>query len=174
MANLDTFLNSFKFDYLETYSFQVGEKYELHLKTIKDELEILKKELEKPAFGFLRKEKRFYELEKNLKKAEGGQNSIIENGEFHLTSTLIKALSKEDKIWIKFIDEIYKSEQQNKVTPVSGCIPFYRDAIVFYKNNEIIEILDICFECAMIRNNNQNSIFANFNSFFILHKLLKS
>ncbi len=42
------------------------------------------------------------------------------------------------------------------------CIPIYRDAILFYnENNEVVNILNICFSCEYMQNLNQEFIDAD-------------
>jgi len=45
------------------------------------------------------------------------------------------------------IDEIFAEKEVVNQAPVSACVHFYRDVLVFKKNNKIIGIAKVCFGC---------------------------
>jgi len=72
----------------------------------------------------------------------------------------------KDKNFINALDKLYPSKikiEKNKFKEignifsekyhgeyaVAGCEPFYRDVLVFKKNNEVVGISKICFQCAL-------------------------
>lgn len=56
--------------------------------------------------------------------------------------------SKISQSKFKEIGEIF-SEKYHGNFALAGCEPFYRDVLVFKKNNQIVGISKICFQCAL-------------------------
>jgi hypothetical protein len=57
---------------------------------------------------------------------------------------------KENKI--KQVDSIISNKIYYGSIDLTACTPLYRDVLILKKNNKIVSILKICFECKMIAN----------------------
>ena len=55
----------------------------------------------------------------------------------------------------------------------AGCIPIYRDALVFYNDQaQRVQVLNICFECQMMATAYGQLIEANFDTYDALQETL--
>jgi hypothetical protein len=57
---------------------------------------------------------------------------------------------KENKI--KQVDSIISNKIYHGEMNLTACTPLYRDILILKKNNKIVSILKICFDCGMIAN----------------------
>lgn len=95
-----------------------------------------------------------------------------ETGVFHPTHEKISTFEKnsnEVKKIVKIL-QIPFSKQNDWM-----CEPFYRDAIVFYKQkNEPVSILNICFECEVMQIDKQIFITGDVKIYKKLRRIMKS
>ncbi len=156
------YINSLTFDYIETYSFQRGEEFE------KDRPELMKLKDKLRLSGLnTAEQKRFKELNELYGLT---QYLINDNGEFHPSSKKISNYNYLDNK-VATLKEILRTEIKD--IPMWMCAPFYRDAIVFYKNDKIISTLNVCLSCEYMETkmfkyvNGDNETYKLLRQFFI-------
>lgn len=164
--DLTDFYKNLAFKYFETYSLQRGIAYE---KIFKDKEirfnQLLKKSTKEILTSVEGKELDF--LDSQLNRV---QFLINENKEKHYSAERIKkSNSIEDEIL-----ELHKILSiKTQKTPSWMCAPIYRDAIVFYNdNNDVVNVLNICFSCEYMQNLNQEFIDADESVYENLKNLL--
>ncbi len=164
--DLTDFYKNLAFKYFETYSLQRGIAYE---KIFKDKEirfnQLLKKSTKEILTSVESKELDF--LDSQLNRV---QFLINENKEKHYSAERIKiSNSSEDEIL-----ELHKILSiKTQKTPSWMCAPIYRDAIVFYNdNNDVVNVLNICFSCEYMQNLNQEFIDADESVYENLKNLL--
>lgn len=152
--DLTDFYKNLSFKYFETHSLQRGTAYE---KIFKDKEirfnQLLKRSTKEILTSVESKELDF--LDSQLNRV---QFLINENKEKHYSAERIKKSNSIDEII-----ELHKilSIKTQKI-PSWMCSPIYRDAIVFYNdNNEVVNVLNICFSCEYMQNLNQEFIDAD-------------
>lgn len=142
----------FNFEYFETYSLQRGSDYE---KVILEKEELYNQLINKSKLENL-------SLEENLELKI--LNSLLNNTQFLFDKNRKLHFSAEKLN--RFYPHENDSEELIKILQIKTekipswmCGPVYRDAIVFYdRENEIREVLNICFSCEFIQNLNQDFI----------------
>ena len=83
-------------------------------------------------------------------------------------------LSVVDSSHFSKIRNIFKEKSCSSIIEKS-CIPVYRDILVFYKNNEIIGIAKICFDCNVqhiIGTKEDTSYFGQCGDYDLLNEIL--
>jgi len=170
MKNLIDYWKKIEFEYLKTYSGLRGETFEWLEKQINQKVIALKEELK--TARFMQKSKINHQINSLLDEIDVYNSIIInEKGEFHQSTIEITRKEKPDE-FVKKIDSILNLQPNREVA--SGCPPIFRDAIVFYsKKDEINGILQICFECATIKNEDEESLKTNEQTYSKLADLLK-
>jgi hypothetical protein len=94
------------------------------------------------------------------------------NGVFHASAVSIKKLqaTSDEVLWLCKILE----------TPVKDaiywmCRPVYRDAIVFYnEEDKIVSILNVCLECSFMQTEHQEIIEGDYSMYPRLKEFFKS
>ncbi|MVN75036.1 hypothetical protein GO988_01715 [Hymenobacter sp. HMF4947] len=121
------------FSYLVTYSFNRGPKRTELIQQTKRELQIAR---------FMRRPK----LLQRLQSLEAANSTLIEEGAvFHSTATVIAQINSSS-IEAQQVKTIFRNSAAQQF--YAGCIPIYRDALVFYsEQGEMLGVLNICFEC---------------------------
>ena len=136
------YVNSFTFDYIETYSFQRGGDYQLRLNVISTELDALKIRSENEGLSTYEQERYAY---LNNVYYKVGQCIIDENGQFHQSAIKTNTFKRETPEVDRLIT-ILNIPAVN--IPYWMCAPVYRDAVVFYdKDGSIISTLNVCLGC---------------------------
>ncbi len=133
------------FDKVETYSFNRNKYFidSIHQEIEKYELNFSNKELfDSSRIGII------YKRLNQLK--EEGESSIILNEQsksFSRTSQKVKDLSQKE---LKNLRGIFNYPTAD-LADGSLCIPIYRDALVFKKQDEIVGWINICFDCTEVK-----------------------
>jgi hypothetical protein len=155
MKNLSTYIKNLNFEYAVSYSGLRGEKFKNLEKINKEKIRNLEKEIE--SSRFMQKPKLNMKI-KELEDEINIYNSRIITGknEFHQSTKQIRRFEKEEKD-LEEIIEILNIEFIEQYAWM--CPPIFRDAIVFYsKEREINGILQICFSCSSIKNENEETL----------------
>ena len=162
MRNITTkeFIENVNFEYFETYSFQRKGEFEVYEtlfnKYLKDNDSLTEGETA--------------ELKKlrNSNLYTDKNNFIFtDNEKINETAELIYSLDKSTNLKVELI-EILKIPFNDYDAWM--CSPIYRDAILFYdNNNKIVEAINICFECCNVINLNGKEILTD----RIVYKKLK-
>lgn len=170
MKTLSSFWNDLEFDYLKTYS---GFRGELKTRFIRENLERIDKLKEKlPSARYMesiRINAQIHQTEEFL----NFNNSVIinSNGRLHPTAIEISRYERESDFVIKLY---YALTISNGVFAAGACPPIFRDVIVFFsKTGEIQSILNICFECAALKNEKGENLEVDWVIFKSLSTLLK-
>ena len=157
------FINNLIFDHIETYSFQRGQVFEENQKLIQIEYERLKTQKEKLGNLSAGEEERLLTLNKLLGFT---QYLINDKGQFHPSSKRINIFKHNDSN----IDRI-KTILQTEINEIPNwlCAPEYRDALVFYKGNEMVATLNVCLSCQYM----ETTMFNHINGDYKTYDLLK-
>jgi len=162
--NSPDYMNSFCFDYVETWSFQRGEEYEQNLKQLRierDKLEALKAQCKTLT---IEEENRYQELNGLLGYT---QYLIDEHGRFHPSAKNV-TIFRHDNPAIERIKQILQTEVLD--VPMWLCAPVYRDAFVFRdQNGTIVSVLNVCLSCQYM----ETKIFAHIKGDYRTYDLLK-
>lgn len=152
MIKLSNYIKSLNFDYAISYSGLRGEKFTILESKNTTEIKNIEKEIEGA---------RFMERIKLNKKIETLNNEINiynsrlinKNNEFHRSAEQIHKFERNDKKLLEIFNILSsKFDEQH----VWMCPPIFRDAIAFYsKENEIKGILQMCFSCSWIKNEDE-------------------
>jgi hypothetical protein len=158
------FINKLTFDHVETYSFQRGIEFEENRKLIQSEFDRLK--VQKNKLNNLTKDEdeKFLELHGLLGFT---QYLINDKGHFHSSSKKTNTFKHDDPA----IDKI-KMILRTEIIEIPSwlCAPVYRDAIVFYDNdNKIITPLNICLGYQYM----ETTMFNHINGDYKIYDLLK-
>jgi hypothetical protein len=163
--DLTDFFKNLEFKYFETYSMQRGTAYEKIFKDKEIRFNHLLKKSTKEILTIVESKELDF-LDSQLNRV---QFLINEDKEKHYSAEIIKK-SNSSIDEIVELDKILSTKTQK--IPSWMCAPIYRDAIVFYnENNEVVNILNICFSCEYMQNLNQEFIDADesvYESFKIL------
>jgi len=164
--DLNDFHKNLEFKYFETYSLQRGTAYE---KIFKDREirfnQLLKKSTEESLT--IVESKEFDFLDSQLNRV---QFLFNENQEKHYSAVRVKKCNSSENETIE-LNKILSTKTQK--VPSWMCLPIYRDAIVFYSdNNEVVNVLNICFSCEYMQNSNQEFIDADESVYENLKNLL--
>ena len=158
------YINSFYFDYIETYSFQQGEEYVQNLKIFQTEHDRLKASKEHGTNLTTDEEQRYEELHKLVGFT---QYLIDDQGRFHPSSKKTNTF-QHDHPAVDRIIEILRTEI--KEVPMWMCAPVYRDALVFYDSDRrIASVLNVCLSCQYM----ETRMFAHINADYKTYDLFK-
>ena len=159
------------FEYAISYSGLREQEFELLEKLNQAQIKKIEKEI---------RSARFVEKSKLKIKAEALKNEIDivnsrvidKNGTFHKSTKLIRRF-KIDDLELKKLLGILQTKFKEQY--IWMCAPIYRNALVFYsKKGEISGILQICFSCESIKNENEEDFEVDLNIFPILkNELIK-
>lgn len=97
--------------------------------------------------------------------------AVRNDGKLHSTTTEKSTLQHDEEL-ADYVFQVYDHFKLNE--PVfSRCLPVYRDAIVFFDDkHNIVRIIHICFECANIKDENDNNYFIAMNGYYYLKDFL--
>ena len=169
MKKLTEYIQNLRFAYAISYSGLRGEKFEGLVNKNKAKIQQIEKQIESARFmqiPKLKKEIKILNDEINIHNSR----VIKKNGEFHNSAQQIHRFEKGSQE-LRTIFEILNSKNEAQVAVT--CTPVFRDSIVFYsKEDTIIGILQICFSCARITNENEEALNVNYKIFEILKKQL--
>jgi len=144
----------FDFDHIDYYRSEIKEEYLLG---------DLREKLPKEEF-----EKYYSVYSKDYPK-----NLEDEQLETTLTQLEFKKIELDKKVY-QDINEIYR-EQDSDYSEESPCIPLYRDILIFRKNNSVVGISKLCFDCGKFLTIGTDADMTNFGlngNFIKLEKLL--
>ena len=155
------FIENIDFEYFETYSFQRGPIFERKIESLESEFDYLKS---KTNLNTTEKD-RLSELDELLNFT---QVIVNKKGQFHFSAVKINRIEKANPKSKRLI-EILKTEIKD--VPNWMCAPIYRDAILFYDNNNtLIEQLNICLSCEYMETELFNHINADFNTYELMRE----
>jgi len=169
-TELREYWKSLNFEYLKTYSGLRGEKFEKLIEENELKIEQLKEEL---------KTARYMQQPKINAKIQELQNEIYSSnariidihGNLH-DSTVEISTKKSTNDFVKILAKTLLQKPKNEFA--LACAPVFRDAIVFYSDKDkIIGILQICFSCVAIENENKERLRTDLHTFSKLEILLK-
>lgn len=167
MEKLEKYLQEINFAYIKTVSGLRGKKFNDLCNSNIDKIKKLESELDDKRY--MEKSKAMLVIQ-NLKSEINSNYAVDNKGAFHRSSTEISTLSKDDRQYVKLKEIICNNESPSYA---SGCIPFYRDCIVFYDvNNEVKGVLQICFECERVKNSKNTSYLYKHGSYQKLKEVL--
>jgi hypothetical protein len=157
------FINDLTFDYVETYSFQRGEGYELQQKIFEKKYDKLKSRKSKVNDLTIQEEEEFIKLDKLCGFT---QYLIDDNNQFHYSSKKTNTFTSTDsKV------ELLKTILNTKIKeiPLWMCAPMYRDAFVFYDNRDnIVSVLNVCLSCEYMETTKFNHIKGDYKTYELL------
>jgi len=165
MKNLSDYINSLNFEYAISYSGLRGKKF-INLE-IENKEEIIKMEKKIESARFMQKPKLNKKIEE-LKAEINPYNSRVINkkGELHKSAKIVHKFEKDSEE-IKSIFKILKSKFDEQAFTM--CPPALRDSIAFYsKENKIVGILQMCFSCFWMKNENEENLEVDHKIFPIL------
>ncbi|OCX50369.1 hypothetical protein BEL04_21525 [Mucilaginibacter sp. PPCGB 2223] len=158
------YIRQLEFDYLETYSFQRGEVFELELENNRARFRALNDSQNK------RTPDEEMEFRALLSRPVSAELLIDDNEQMHLTAVKTGSFPKLSRE-ATMITNILKMEALN--VPAWMCAPMYRDAIVFYDaNGKRASVLNICFSCEYMATGKSHLINADSNVYSQLKNLL--
>jgi len=136
----DEFIERLEFEYIETYSFQRGSDFEKDFEKVNN-FRVWK-------VGFNQKKKSYSDTElEKVRELEKKLHPYLLNGDGVLHySAEKKGHFKKEGLVVKELREILTipTDEVNHWM----CAPFYRDAVVFYdENNQIVDVLNVCLSC---------------------------
>lgn len=169
MKNLIKYIKSLDFEYAISYSGLRGEKFTKLEEENKKKTNRLEKEIE--SSRLTEKSELTKEIEDLKKEVDIYNSRIITNkGISHKSTLQIHKFRKDDKE-IHEIFEILNSKFEEQHFWM--CPPIFRDAIVFYsEDGEIKGILQMCFSCSWIKNENEEDFQVDYKIFPRLMNLL--
>lgn len=170
MKKLSNYIKALKFEYLKTFSGLRGAQFEqLKVATIQ-RIQALEGQLATARFMQQAKIKKEIHL-LQAQVDEHNSKLIDQAGVVHQSAITITQRGKSDDFVISLMNILDRPPVEEVATL---CIPVFRDAIVFYADNDhLASILHICFECATIENENGVQLSADLSTFVELEALLK-
>ena len=170
MSSIKSYIESLNFDYIKTYSGFRGEQFEQFKKECVIKIKALQTSLETARHMQQTKiQKEISDLEEELWL--GNIRVINKDGTLHQSGKMIAKIQKEDKLIQNIFDAFTLPIHEVYHTL---CIPIFRDVIVFYsKENTIVGILHLCFECTEVKNENEERFDLNQKSYGIIKNILK-
>ena len=157
MNNLKQYISNLSYDYVETYSGLRGFLFQEFVDKVKSQMSDAKLKIK--SARFMERQKLSKEIT-SLKDKIYAINSRLINldGQKHESAELICKLERGDLRLIQLCDTLRMKYESHSVWM---CAPTYRDSIVFYKEDNIIGIVNICFGCKSIQDESQNSFLAD-------------
>jgi len=166
---INSYIESLDFDYIKTYSGFRGEEFEKFRKKCKEKIDVLEETIKTARFmqqAVIQKEI------SNLHQEIMVHNLrvIDKDGTLHPSTKVIAHAQKENQLVKNIIQALMHHPRPN----VSGCAPVYRDAIVFYSNeNKIMGILHCCFSCSRIQNDDRKNFKLDSRSYSMMKNILR-
>lgn len=153
--NTAEYINSIVFDYVETWSFNRGAE-EDQVKAEYDQVISIKDTSERNT-AFRALQRKYFIL-------------INEYGEIHPYAKKINTFKKDHP----FVDRVKQILGTGiEYEPKFLCAPEYRDALVFYDDNQqIVSTLNICFSCMYMHTIPHSGIKADYKTYDWMKKLL--
>ncbi len=167
---ISEYIKSIEYEYIETYSLLRGEKNDQFYENVKKEIKELEILIKEPKFGWNKQIEKLAELNKYVIKT---QYIFDNNYSFHPTAERKSTIKRNDSEnlllqTILFVEEDLTDDFE------TSCIPTYRDALVFFdNNNKMISSLNICFECKRMTNDKEELIQAHNKKYNYLSNFLK-
>lgn len=162
MKNLSEYITNLDFDYAISYSGLRAHEFDVLEKSNKSQMHKIEEEIK--AAGFAEKS----HLQKKYDDLAGEINIynsriIDQNGNLHKSTKLIRRFEKSDKRLNRIFEILnIKFEEQH----FWMCPPIFRDAIVFYsKADRVSGILQMCFSCTWIKNENEEDFEVDYKIF---------
>ncbi|MGB1241540.1 MAG: hypothetical protein ACPG49_03400 [Chitinophagales bacterium] len=152
MKSLSNYIQNLKFEYAVSYSGLREKEFESLEIENKKQIQKIEREIK------IESSKDKSKLDEKVRRLSWEINIfksriVKSNGEFHKSTKAIHRFEKEGKE-INQIFEILKTKFEKQYFWM--CPPIFRDAIVFYsKEDEIVGILQMCFSCDWIKNENE-------------------
>ena len=170
MTELREYWKSLNFEYLKTYSGLRGEKFEKFKEENEIKIKQLKEELKTARFM---QQPRINAKIQELQNETNLHNSrIIDKNEILHPSTIEVSKLNRNSSFANSLDRILNQKCNMEIA--TGCIPIFRDTLVFFSaKDEIVGILQICFECASIRNENEETLKVDIDIYPKLKSLLR-
>lgn len=159
------FISNLAFDYVETYSFQRGAEYEQQQEKYEKEYDKLKFRKSKVNDLTIQDED---ELIKLGKLCGVTQYLIDDNNQFHYSGKRTNTFTSTDSK-IGLLRTILRTEV--KEVPYWMCAPMYRDAFVFYDNEDkVVSVLNVCLSCQYMETTKFNHINADYKTYDMLRR----
>ena len=168
MTTPKAYWNTIEFDYLKIYSVLRGESFKTLKVQLNQSIQQLQKDLETAQYMQQSKIKAKIEHLENI--VDFRSDVINKHGVLLGTSAIIIHKVKSDG-FVEQLGNILNTTMKAQYT--SACVPIFRDAIVFYSNdNKIKGVLRICFECFQVSNKNDELLQTDMDTFAKLATLL--
>jgi hypothetical protein len=149
------FWSAQEFSYIATYSFNRS----ANLVALHEAIDSVKEKLEQSVLSFdftqqLKLKRQLAELERQAQTSPHAKRLINQQRVIDGNANLI-ALLKHESLEVSRLTAIAETEP-SEADYAAGCIPVYRDALVFYnEQGQLLQALNICFECLHMEANNQ-------------------
>lgn len=161
MSTSTEYISSFDFDYFRTYSFQRTQPYQ--------ELSTLH-EWRSNGIILTKEQRNRYDTLHQLLANRYAETILDEDKNLNRTAVLVCEIHKTDERFATLINDL-KTPIEEEILYM--CAPIYRDAILFYNSgNELVEGINICFECDRIESIHKAHIKTDFKTFKYLKQLL--
>ena len=159
------FINDLTFSYVETHSFQRGTEYELQQKKFDKEYDKLKSRKSKSNNLTVEEEERFLVLDKLCGFT---QYLLDDTNQFHYSSKKTTTFNSTDPK-VELLKNILRTEIID--IPSWMCAPLYRDAFVFFDNQDnIVSVLNICLSCQYMETSKFNHINGDWRTYDLLKR----
>jgi hypothetical protein len=159
------FINDLTFSYVETHSFQRGTEYELQQKKFDKEYDKLKSRKSKSNNLTVEEEERFLVLDKLCGFT---QYLLDDTNQFHYSSKKTNTFNSTDTK-VELLKNILRTEIID--IPSWMCAPMYRDAFVFFDNQDnIVSVLNICLSCQYMETSKFNHINGDWRTYDLLKR----
>jgi hypothetical protein len=159
------FINDLTFSYVEAHSFQRGAEYELKQKEFAKEYDKLKSRKSKSNNLTVEEEERFLVLDKLCGFT---QYLLDDTNQFHYSSIKTNTFNSTDtKV------DLLKSILRTEIIDIPSwmCAPKYRDAFVFFDNQDnIVSVLNICLSCQYMETSKFNHINGDWRTYDLLKR----
>ena len=172
MSSIKSYIENLDFDYIKTYSGYRGELFE-NLKTENEEkIEELDFDIKFAGKSNIEQSEMIMEKLRLTKELSTIRPLIQTDGTIHKSAIEINSqIPKNDS----YIQNLFEALLLPPIDVVrSRCIPIFRDVIVFYsKENLIVGILNLCFECIEIENEKGEKFDLDQKSYWMLKNILR-
>lgn len=155
------YISSFDFDYFRTFSFQrTALHQELH--------ELLESGRKEPIRT--KEQRNRYDMLNQLLGNRYTETILDEDKNINHTAVMVSEIHQPDERLATLVNDL-KTPIEEEVLYM--CPPIYRDAVLFYNSrNELVEGINICFECDRIESIYKEHIKTDFKTFKYLKQLL--
>ncbi len=159
------FINNLTFAYVETYSFQRGAAYEQQQEKYEEAHDQLKSRKLKANDLTVDEEAAFTQLDKLCGFT---QYLIDDDNKFHYSSQKTNTYIATDPK-MALLKTILNTEVKEVLALL--CAPMYRDAFVFYNNEQhIVAVLNVCLSCFFMETTKFNHLRADFKTYDALKR----